>query len=160
MELVILELLEYQLYFPEIMSFLKRYLRSAMRNHEEIFVKTCQYLIDASLVDKAFSTILPSKQASASILASNVLFYVHANTDEPTEDKMWSPTLKYYTKYSLEDVIYTARSMIKGLKTPEYSGAAQKYKSYSKHRRVAYSGHLQLEYLIKAEDWLTKIIQS
>jgi len=162
MEHVILEILECQLYFPEIMSFLRRYLRAALRGQDVKFSKTCQYLIDASIVDKGFSTIAPSKQAAASILAASVLFYFQVNEDDADPTEMWTKTEEYYTKYSLEDVIYTSKAMIKNVlqKDNIFSGARNKYKSVSRHGSIASAAHMKDSNLERSLSWFEKIILS
>ena len=113
MELVIMDILGCQLYMPEIMSFLRRYVRATFRSQDTKYLKTCQYLIDVTIPEKGFSAIAPSTQAAASILAANLLFFLNSNKVIPSEDEMWSKTLIYYTGLSILDVVYTARTMIR-----------------------------------------------
>lgn len=160
MELVIFGLLDHQLYFPEIMSFLKRYLRAALRGNDEPFLETCQYLIDGSIVDEGFSTVVPSKQAAASILGASLLFSLHVNQDEaegPGEEDMWTPTLRYYTRYTLHEVVPVAKTMFKCIVeagASGYNGARVKYTSNSMHKRTALSPHLKTDNVKRGSVWL------
>lgn len=160
MELVIMDILGFQLYMPEIMSFLRRYVRATFRGQDTKYLETCQYLIDATIPEKGFSAIAPSTQAAASILAANLLFFLNSNEENPTEDDMWTKTLIHYTDLSIFDVVYTARTMIRCQLEMKWDGAKMKYQSNSAHQRVALSTHLREGVLRKAEAWLTALIES
>jgi len=160
MELVIMDILGCQLYMPEIMSFLRRYVRATFRSQDTKYLKTCQYLIDVTIPEKGFSAIAPSTQAAASILAANLLFFLNSNKVIPSEDEMWSKTLIYYTGLSILDVVYTARTMIRCLREMKWDGPKMKYQSNSAHQRVALSTHVHESILLGAEDWLTDLIES
>jgi len=160
MEMVILDILDYQLYFPEIMSFLRRYSRAACRHQDRKFVETCQFLVDSVLVDNCFSTILPSKQAAASVLAASLLYSLNAEQN-PNENSLWTPTLQHYTSYNFEDVVYTARTMIRSiLNTKDYNAAKDKYNSRSKFQGLAKAAHLSSTTLTKAETWIDLVLKS
>lgn len=159
MELVILELLEQQLYFPEIMPFLKRYSRAALRGQDEKFIETCQYLIDSSVTDQCFSTTLPSQRAAASVLASSLLFSVLVNEEGPTDDEVWSITLRHYTKYHISDLVEIALNMFKSFYGRKYEGALKKYESNSMHQRLAKSDHVSLENVKLAVNWVKARIE-
>jgi len=153
MELVIFSLLDYQLYFPEIMPFLKRYIRAALRSQDEPFLETCQYLIDASVVDEKFSTVVPSKQAAGSILGASLLFSLQANQDTLRED-IWTTTLEHYTQYKVEDILSVARTMLSWQLDPQYKGASTKYTSNSMHNRIALASHLRRKNIEDALAWV------
>jgi len=160
MEMVILDILDYQLNFPEIMSFLRRYSRAACRHQDRKFVETCQFLVDSVLVDNCFSTILPSKQAAASVLSASLLYSLNAEQN-PSEKSVWTPTLQHYTSYNFEDVVYTARTMIRSmLNTKEYNAAKDKYNSRSKFQGLAKAAHLSSTTLTKAETWIDLVLKS
>jgi len=154
MELVIFELLEHQLYFPEIMPFLKRYARAAHRGQDRKFVETCQYLIDTSIIDPTFSTTPPSQRAAASVLASSLLFSVQVNEEGPSEDEVWSLTLRHYSKYHVIDLVEIARTMFKSFTLTKYEGALKKYESNSMHQRLAHSEHVLMPNIKLALAWL------
>jgi len=164
MEIVILEILEYQLYFPEMMSFLRRFTRAAFRNHDRKFVETCQYMVDSIIINKGFSTIRPSEQAAASVFATTLLCCIDAD-QIPCEDSLWTKTLQYYTQYKFEDISPTAHSMIRAMLNASetessFTAARDKYKSLSKHQRLAQENHVSVQVLTQADVWLKSVIKS
>eukprot|EP00088_Acartia_fossae_P024761 TRINITY_DN25654_c0_g1_i1.p1 TRINITY_DN25654_c0_g1~~TRINITY_DN25654_c0_g1_i1.p1 ORF type:complete len:413 (-),score=86.25 TRINITY_DN25654_c0_g1_i1:157-1395(-) len=157
MEIVIINVLNYQMYFPEIMPFLKRYTRAALRSNDDKFLETCQYLIDGNIVDDCFSTVSPGQQAAASILAANLLYSMSVNKfEEPTEEEVWSLTLRHYTKCHVKDIINIVHTMIKLQLVSEFTGAKTKYTSNSMHQRIALDRHLQADNLERALKWILK----
>ena len=56
------------------MVFLLRYVKAALRSGDEMFIETCQYLLDSFIVRLEYSCIVPSLRAAASVLAALSLF--------------------------------------------------------------------------------------
>jgi len=158
MEKVILEVLDFQIYFPEVMSFLRRYVRAALREQDTIFMETCQYMVDASLVLATFSTHPPSMQAAASILATNCLYAAGAR-QRVRLGEVWSPTLEHYTGYQASLIIHLASSMLGNVIRPLHEGAWNKYKSASRHHRLVALYHLEAETVQTAKKGLELLAQ-
>merc|ERR1719187_44885 len=121
------------------MVFLLRFVRAALRSNDEVFLKTCQYLVDSFVVKVEFSTVSPSVRAAASVLGSLHLFSAVV-LDEPASD-CWTSTLVYYTKYDQDKITATTLAMLDvvykaATNDTKYMGAYTKYKSYRQHKRL------------------------
>merc|ERR1719186_906830 len=153
MEGIMLNILHFNVYFPDPMVFLLRYARAALRSHDATFQETCQFLMDTMYESSAYSSTLPSLRAAASVLGSLHLFSAVV-VEEGYE--CWTDTLVHYTGYRGEDVAAVAVAMLqevaKAVENDEYKyrGAYNKFQSNSQHNRLVLQPHLSLQVVRKA----------
>jgi len=149
MELVLLGVIHFQVYVPTPADFLPRICRAALRPSKE-FLETCSYLVDSHLYNATHPSIAPSLLSSAAVLSSLLLYHIAANPEEDRNvaaiavdlDELWTPSLQYYTMYSVTQVAPISKQLFVGLGHPKYNGARSKYKSRSQHSRLADLPHL------------------
>jgi len=154
MELVLMEVLDYQLYLPSPQLFLQRCVAAFLHPKSTTFLSTCHYLIDSHLPSVSHSSTPPSLLAAASIFTTQLLFLITTSSNSPHSSIVWTPTLRYYSGYDVEDLLVTSISMLNMALSTVYTGASTKYKSRSRHDRLVCKDHLQMEVLKKADTLL------
>jgi len=159
MELVILGVVNFQVYVPTPVDFLPRFCRAALRSKSNNFQKTCLYLTDVYLSCPVQPTIPPSHIAAGAVFAANLLFYTQANSGiiETGIEHLWTPTLHYYTGYLGLEVLSTVTAMLSQLSETKLSGALNKYTSKSRHGQLALQPHLSTEVVAEALTYLGAI---
>eukprot|EP00092_Neocalanus_flemingeri_P040926 GFUD01044560.1.p1 GENE.GFUD01044560.1~~GFUD01044560.1.p1 ORF type:complete len:506 (-),score=174.28 GFUD01044560.1:311-1828(-) len=154
MELVLIEVLDFQLYIPSPQVFLLRYTAASLHPADPTFLKTCQYLLDCHLPSPSHSCLPPSLLAAAAVLTSGLLYFINTSSISPFTSTVWTPTLIYYTSYSVDDLLVTSMSMLDMVLSSFYTGATTKYKSLSQHSRLVLQNHLQREVMVSAREAL------
>jgi len=158
MELVLVEVLQFQLYIPTPRIFLLRYHAASLHPSCPIFLATSHYLIDSHLPASTNPCIPPSLLAAAATLTSGMLYFITTSPSCPFPSTIWTPTLVFYTGYSIEDLLQTSVSMLSMVQSSAYTGAATKYKSMSQHNRLVLKDHLQMDVVVRArgimEGWI------
>ncbi|XP_064084485.1 G2/mitotic-specific cyclin-B3-like isoform X1 [Macrobrachium nipponense] len=94
MEIKVLKVVGYDLGIPLSYRFLRRYARCAKVSMEDLTLT--RFILEMSLMD--YDLI----DASDSALAAAALFFTRIIRGDPT----WSPTLQYYSGYSMEDLYH------------------------------------------------------
>jgi len=159
MELVMVDVLDFQLYIPSPQAFLHRYAAASLHPSSPLFLDTCNYLIDSHLPAISHPSTPPSLLAAASILASGLLFFITTSTTLPLPSIVWTPTLRYYSSYQVEDLALVSISMLQMVLSSVYTGASIKYRSKSRHDRLVMKDHLQREVVVRAvgvlEGWVS-----
>jgi len=156
MELVLMEVLDYQLYLPSPQLFLQRCVAASLHPASTTFLSTCYYLIDSHLPSVSHSSTPPSLLAAASILTTQLLFLITTSSNSPNLSVVWTPTLRFYSGYDVEDLLVTSLSMLNMVQSTVYTGASTKYKS--RHDRLVLKDHLQIEVLRKADALLESLV--
>jgi len=160
MELVLIEVLDFQLYIPSTQVFLLRYTQASLHPADPTFLKTCQYLLDSHLSSPSHPCLPPSLLAAAAVLTAGLLYFTSTSSSSPFTSTIWTPTLIYYTMYSLDDLLVPSMSMLDMVLSAVYTGATTKYTSMSQHSRLVLQPHLQREVVLKAwlvlEGWARK----
>jgi len=141
MELVLLGVVNFQVYVPTAADFLPRICRAALRPSKE-FLKTCLYLVDSHLHCATHPSTAPSLISAAAVLGSLLLHYTEANEDFADLSRLWTDSLHFYSTYLLEQVLPITQQLLVSLCHPKYTGARTKYKSRSQHSRLADLPHL------------------
>jgi hypothetical protein len=157
MEVIILDILQFKVYSPQTMVFLLRYVKAALRSGDEMFIETCQYLLDSFIVRLEYSCTVPSLRAAASVLAALSLFSSLVVDQEVTS--FWSATLVHYTGYTQDQLAPTALDLLDLVNQAargetKLMGAHAKYKSNSQHKKLVLQRHLQPEVIKRAIDSL------
>eukprot|EP01104_Vermistella_antarctica_P021486 TRINITY_DN9732_c0_g1_i1.p1 TRINITY_DN9732_c0_g1~~TRINITY_DN9732_c0_g1_i1.p1 ORF type:complete len:434 (+),score=144.97 TRINITY_DN9732_c0_g1_i1:104-1405(+) len=102
MEHIILNTLAFNLGVPTPMHFLRRFSRAAI---SDSFMHTLsKYLMELTIPEYVMLKYLPSEIAAAAVFIARKM-----NSKEPT----WTPTLKYYTRYTEESIMPCAMEMNK-----------------------------------------------
>ncbi|CAH2050274.1 unnamed protein product, partial [Iphiclides podalirius] len=107
---------------PIPLSFLRRFVKAAhgtSKNHH-----LAKYFVDLSLVEYTMSHYRPSELAAAAICLSLYLLSNKSLTE------VWSPTLSYYSGYSLEHIEPIIRKLAKIVVNVENSKFKAVYKKY------------------------------
>jgi len=158
MELVLVEVLQFQLYIPTPCIFLLRYHAASLHPSCPTFLSTSHYLIDSHLPASTNPCLPPSLLAAAATLTSGMLYFITTSPSCPFPSTIWTPTLVFYTGYSIEDLLQTSVSMLSMVQSSAYTGAATKYKSMSQHNRLVLKDHLQMDVVVRArgimEGWI------
>merc|ERR1712025_1239692 len=106
------------------------------------------------------SSTPPSLLAAASVFTTQLLFLI-TTSNPPNLIIVWTPTLRYYIGYDVEDMLVTSISMLNMALSTVYTGASIKYKSKSRHDRLVLKDHLQIKVLKKAdallESWVDNL---
>jgi len=159
MELVILGVVDFQVYVPTPVDFLGRLCRAALRSSSKSFLDTCYYLTDCHLPCPSHPTISPSHLAAAAVLAASLLYYTQVNPGvvETGLEHLWTPTLQYYSGYTGSQVLPTAITMLSQLATTKLGGARTKYQSRSQHGRLAMAPHFAINVVTQALFFLRNI---
>jgi len=155
MEQIMLRIIDFNVYFPDPMVFLLRFVRAAQRSNDTEFIATCQLLMDASIVHVSFSSTPPSLRAAGSVLASLHLFSAAL---EESGLECWNKNLVYYSGYSVGEVAPIAVAMLEEVARAaededyKFNAVYTKYKSNSRHNRLVFKPHLEMQVIIKAVD--------
>jgi len=150
MELVLVDVLDFQLYIPSPQVFLQRYTAASLHPSSSIFLATCHYLIDSHLPSLSHPSTPPSLLSAAATLASGLVFLITTSTSPPLPSIVWTPTLRYYSGYGVEDLVLVSISMLNMILSSVYTGANVKYRSKSRHDRLVMKDHLQREVVVRA----------
>ena len=146
-----------QLYIPSPQVFLLRYIQASLHPSDPTFLKTCQYLLDSHLTCPSHSCVPQSLLAAAAVLASTLLYFTSMSASTPFSTTIWTPTLTFYTKYCINELLVTSLSFLDMSQSSFYTGANTKYMSLSQHSRLVLKNHLQREAVDRArkvmEDW-------
>jgi len=160
MELVLMEVLDYQLYIPSPQVFLLRYTAASLHPSNPLFLPTCHFLIDSHLPATSHPSIPPSHLAAAAVLVSGILFCITTSLTSFFPRTVWTPTLEYYSQYTVDELLLTSISMLNMVLSSVYMGADIKYKSLSQHDRLVMKDHLKREVVLRAlgilEGWASK----
>lgn len=133
-ERYVLQVLDFNLQYPSPMSFLRRCSKA-----EQYDVQTrtlAKYLMEISLVDHAFLSIVPSKVAAAGLYLARKML----NRGE------WDRNLTHYSSYSEEEIEECVRLMMEYLEKPCKHEAL--YKKYASKKFMKAS--------IFVREWLAK----
>jgi len=162
MELVLLSVIEFQVYVPTPADFLTQLTRAALRSSSPDFQKSCYYLIDCHLLRTSHPTLPPSYLASAAVLTASLLHYTAANTEDSSHGlkNLWTPTLEYYSGYSWRKVVPTCISMLYQVTATKLTGARTKYQSKSQHGRIAQSSYFREKVVIRSRNYLEHLLKS
>jgi len=150
MELVLIDVLDFQLYIPSPQLFLQRYAAASLHPSSPIFLATCNFLIDSHLPALSHPSTPPSLLAAAATLATGLVFFITTSTSLPSTSIVWTPTLRYYSGYEVEDLVFACISMLNMILSSVYTGANIKYRSKSRHDRLVMKDHLQREVVVRA----------
>ena len=108
MEIVLLSVLQFQVYLPTPADFLTRIIIAALRSSSPDFHKCCYYLLDSHLPLSSHPTHPPSYLAAVSVFTVSLLYYTAANIETEESklelDLLWTPTLEYYSGYQGKQV--------------------------------------------------------
>ena len=119
MERDILKTLGYRLNKPLPINFLRRYSKVGDASTKEH--NLAKYILEVSSLDASISAIPPSKRtAGAFLLAKSLL-----DAKKTPQQQLWTPTLAYYSQYSLADLLVAKRKLHNALKEGHTS---QKFK--------------------------------
>jgi cyclin B len=115
----VLQALGYKITVPSEHSFLVRYLKAGHANKK--MIQLSRYILDGTLQSYKLMEYLPSQLAAASVMISRSCI----------GRNKWSSTLAAYTKYSKEDILPIAHSILseKAAKNVELISVNQKYMS-------------------------------
>ena len=100
MEVELLAVLRFELSVPTTILFLRRFSNAAGSSPQ--LHTLCKYLIELCLIDYRMLKYNPSTQAAAAV-------YLARRMTKTTP--VWTPTLEYYSKHSVDDLLPCARSM-------------------------------------------------
>jgi hypothetical protein len=148
MEMVILDVICFKVYFPTSEDFLPRYTRAALRSEDPTFLKTCQLLADCHLLNPSHSCVAPSLVAAAAVYVTSLLFNMSVHSGLQPSCLLWTTSLLHYTSYTSYEVVPVGLAMLQMFVTDKYSGVRSKYRSNSQHERLALQMHLQ-EYVVE-----------
>ena len=127
------------------------------------FLSTCHYLIDSHLPSVSHPSTQPSLLAAAAVFTTQLLFLITTPFNSSNASIVWTPSLRYYSGYDVEDLLVISISMLNMASSTVYTGASTKYKSRSRHDRLVLKDHLQIEVLKKAdallESWVDNMSQ-
>jgi len=154
MEMVLLEVVNFQVYFPTPQDFLHRYIRAALRGEDPEFLKTCQLLVDSNLPSTYNACLAPSLLAAAAIYTTSLLYNLAANPGPRPSYDLWTATLQHYTHYKEEKMAAIGVSMLDMFSSSTYTGARTKYRSNSQHGKLVLAQHLQQPVLKRARQFL------
>ena len=108
MEIVLLSVLQFQVYPPTPADFLTRIIIAALRSSSPDFHKCCYYLLDSHLPLSSHPTHPPSFLAAVSVFTVSLLYYTAANVETEESnlelDLLWTPSLEYYSGYQGKQV--------------------------------------------------------
>ncbi|XP_045780461.1 G2/mitotic-specific cyclin-B1 [Maniola jurtina] len=121
-ELDVLAKLGYSLARPVPLSFLRRFVKAAHGNSKNHHL--AKYFVDLCLVEYSMAHYRPSELAAAAICLS---LYLLSN-QKLTE--VWTPTLVYYSEYTLEHITPIMREMAKIVINVEKSKYQAVYNKY------------------------------
>ncbi|KAJ2947800.1 hypothetical protein O0L34_g9583 [Tuta absoluta] len=132
-----LQKLNFCLAKPIPLSFLRRFVKAAHGTSKQHHL--AKYLVDLCLVEYSMSHYYPSELAAAAICLSQ-----HLSLNKPCED-VWTPTLAYYSGYSLEHIRPIIRKIAKIVCNVENSKCQAVYNKYTdiSLARVALSSALK-----------------
>merc|ERR1719427_1730281 len=116
MELVLIEVLDFQLYIPSTQVFLLRYTQASLHPSDPTFIKTCQYLLDSHLPSPSHPCLPPSLLAAAAVLTAGLLYFTTTSSSPPFTTPI------YYTLYSLDDLLVPSMSMLDMVLSAVYTG--------------------------------------
>jgi len=145
MEIILLEVLNFQVYSPTPQDFLSRYCSAALREEDGTFVKTCQLLIDVHLISESHSCLAPSLVTSAAVFTSLLLFSLSATDCLNCEElnQLWTPTLEFYSTYKVSSLYSLANMMLELYMLQDLRGVFNKYRSVSQHNKLTSAAHLE-----------------
>ncbi|XP_023947657.2 G2/mitotic-specific cyclin-B [Bicyclus anynana] len=121
-EIDMLSKLDYSLAKPIPISFLRRFVKAAhgtSTNHH-----LAKYMVDLCLVDYSMAHYKPSELAAAALCLS-----LHLLSDEPLTE-VWTPTIKYYSEYTLEHlepIIRKIANIVVGVQKSKFQAVYNKY---------------------------------
>jgi len=159
MEIVLFEVIDFQVNLPTCQDFLPRFCCAAFRDQDPSFLKTCQLLVDCHLVTESHSCTPPSHLSSAAVFASLLLFSLSSASDSASLSGLWTETLTHYTQYEEIELYSTAKSMLKMFLFEDLRGVFNKYRSSSQHQRLTEAVHLEASVVLRAVDLLKECIE-
>ncbi|KAI5640500.1 G2/mitotic-specific cyclin-B [Phthorimaea operculella] len=132
-----LQKLNFCLAKPIPLSFLRRFVKAAHGTSKQHHL--AKYLVDLCLVEYSMAHYYPSELAAAAICLSQ-----HLSLNKPFED-VWTPTLAYYSGYTLEHIRPIIRKIAKIVGNVENSKCQAVYNKYTdiSLARVALSSSLK-----------------
>jgi len=164
MEIVLLSVLQFQVYLPTPADFLTRIIIAALRSSSLDFYKCCYYLLDSHLPLTSHPTHPPSYLAAVSVFTVSLLYYTAANIEREESklelDLLWTPTLEYYSGYQGKQMLPTSLSMLHQVTSTKLTGARTKYQSKSQHGRIAMSSYFLDNTVSRARNYLKGLLKS
>lgn len=142
MEREILKTLKFNLSRPVSIHFLRRYSRAA--DAAGIHHQTAKYALELASLDYTLSSYRPSQLAAAALYLS--LFLFDQNTDFSKIEKLWTPTLQFYSKYKANDLLPLVKKLAKIIgcaPTSRFKSVYNKYKS-EKFDKISLSCQLNI----------------
>lgn len=127
MEKYILKKIQYDLSAPSVIHFTRRYAK--VSNTTQVEHTMSKYFIELASVEYSMVHYLPSQVAAAALFITIKL----ASPKQP-HYKLWSSNMKYYTKYTLDDlrpVISTLAKIIYDAPTAKEKAVYTKYSTNS-----------------------------
>jgi len=124
----IFQALDFEFGFPLSINFLRRYSKAGdvdVSHHA-----LAKYILETVLLDYSFVSTPPSLCAAASL-------YLSLGILEPDDSDLWTPSLEYYSGYSIQDLNAKVKPLIESLKRAhngKYTAVKQKYSSKQMHR--------------------------
>ena len=108
MEREILRTLGYRFNKPLPIQFLRRYSKVGDADTKEH--NLTKYILELSSLDSTASAVPPSKRAAGAFLLAQTLLY------RKTPQQLWTPTLAYYSRYTVGDLLEVNKTLHHALK--------------------------------------------
>jgi len=134
MERRILRSINFNLFRPPPITFLRRFSKAAEVNEEEKHVHMASYVVDTALLNYSLAHHPPSLLAASSLLLCLLLL-----NPSSSPSSCWSPTLKHYSRYSvdeLEPVVNKLAEVMVGARYKDLKAVNEKYEA-KERREVA-----------------------
>uniref|UniRef100_A0A1B0A631 Cyclin C-terminal domain-containing protein n=1 Tax=Glossina pallidipes TaxID=7398 RepID=A0A1B0A631_GLOPL len=109
MELKIIKTLDCNLSRPLPIHFLRRFSKAA--EAEDIEYATSKYFIELAIIESNMAYYKPSEIAASSLFLSLNLLRGYAKLAMGLDDSCWTPTLQWYSRYSVEHIKQPGRSL-------------------------------------------------
>lgn len=159
MEMILLELHDFQIYGAEPMIFVNRFLQAAEKLTDNDFKEIVICLLDGYIMSHEYSSVKSSRSAAAAVLGA--FYLTQASSDNNNNDneveKKWNTTMEYYTEYKENELasltILMFKTLIRALKTTKqdlYYSIKSKYSSKSTHGQILQSSYLSEENINKS----------
>jgi len=124
----IFKALDFEFGFPLSINFLRRYSKAG--DVDVTHHALAKYILETILLDYTMVSTPPSLCAATAL-------YLSLGILEPEGAELWTPSLEYYSGYSIQDVHEKIKPLIESLKrahTGKYTAVKQKYSSKQMHR--------------------------
>jgi len=109
MERKLLKILDMSVHIADPMVFLNRFIRAAIKHQDTRFKNVTLLFFDCLITSLEYSSLPASKKAAAAVFAARLVMDM---PEEKEEFVRWTPTLEFYTGYTVDQVYFLAFQMI------------------------------------------------